>query len=219
MKPETPELIELEKQLSHPTGETGIEVGEMMNQSNRGMILSSINALHIESDDHVFELGHGNGKHISLLFEKGKDLHYTGLELSETMHRAARTVNHDLEQAGQATFRVYDGLPFPLEDETVNKAFTVNTIYFWNNPNLVLDEFYRVLKTDGVLAIGFAMKHMMEKLPFTGDRFHLYDDTDISNLINASRFELKTISHQREQLKSKNGDLVDRDYAIAILIK
>lgn len=41
----------------------------------------------------------------------------------------------------------------PYPDERFNKVFTVNTIYFWNNPIEDLKEIRRVLKTDGQILL------------------------------------------------------------------
>lgn len=217
MHPQTPEMAELERQLSKPTGETGIEVGEMMYHTNRNMILTVINALHIEDGDHVFELGHGNGKHLTSLFGVNRKINYSGLELSDTMHKAAVEENQGLISSGAATFFLYEDLPFPFPEGSFTRALTVNTIYFWKKPERMLAEFHRILKKGGQLAIGFGMKEMMQKMPFTGDRFKLYDDALIQVLVDSSEFSLKGITHHNETVQSKSGDLVEREFGVALL--
>lgn len=89
------ELRAIEKQLSCPEGELGIRVGYTMNESNIGMTLNSISFLSIKNNDSILELGHGNCGHLSKLIEEAENIHYTGIEISETMHAEAKKINED----------------------------------------------------------------------------------------------------------------------------
>jgi SAM-dependent methyltransferase len=60
---------------------------------------------------------------------------------------------------------LYEGKKLPFEDETFDKIFTVNTVYFWENPVEFLNEIYRVLKDDGTFVLTFGQRDFMEKLP------------------------------------------------------
>ena len=75
------ELEEIASQLRKPDGDKGKEVGLMMNDSNGGMIKNSVDALKLKSNDKLLELGHGNGKHINLILEKGDNISYYGLDI------------------------------------------------------------------------------------------------------------------------------------------
>lgn len=46
-------------------------------------------------------------------------------------------------------FELYDGSVFPFGDEGFDRLFTVNTIYFWEDPAHTLSEVHRVLKPGG----------------------------------------------------------------------
>ena len=46
-------------------------------------------------------------------------------------------------------FELYDGSVFPFGDEEFDRLFTVNTIYFWEDPAHTLSEVHRVLKPGG----------------------------------------------------------------------
>ena len=58
------EILELENQLSCPSGLNGIEIGTRMNTSNFEMTKKSIDALDLEDRNSVLELGHGNCGHL-----------------------------------------------------------------------------------------------------------------------------------------------------------
>jgi len=211
------ELAEIESQLSFPSGEAGKEMALAMNESNISMTRAAIEAMELKNNCCVLELGHGNCAHLSELFEKCETLKFCGLEISETMKSEAERLNKQFKDSNGAEFHLYDGTKFPFQDDQFNRFFTVNTIYFWNDPQQTLAEIHRVLSEDGIAAIAFGQKRFMEQLPFVNDKFSLFDNDKISRLIDQSPFHLKGIHNFSEEVKSKSGDTVDRHFSIARL--
>ena len=165
------ELQAIASQLKHPTGEKGIEMGNMMNETNINMTKHSIQNLNISNENRILELGHGNAGHVEFLFEQAEKLKYYGLEMSELMFQEARQINRNFVSQKQAFFSLYDGNTIPFEEELFDKIFTVNTIYFWQNPEELLAEIYRVLKPNGIFVI--LETSVPEKFPFKqGYAFH-----------------------------------------------
>lgn len=211
------DMRELERQLSRPTGETGREVANMMNETNSGMILNTIESLRLRDHHVILELGHGNGRHLNDLMTRAQGLKYAGLELSETMFKEAQKINRDLLDHHEISFALYDGIHLPFKDHTFDRMLTVNTLYFWSDPEALLNEIGRVLKPDGYAVITYAQKKMMKKLPFVGEVFRLYDDNDIAELVGRTSMRLVDIVARTEQVKTKSGELVPRSYAMAIV--
>src|SRR5690606_35477524 len=158
------DLKALASQLRQPNGTAGVEISDMMNETNIKMTLHSIKQLNILDNEIVLELGHGNCKHLPFVLEQKSNLTYYGLEISELMNQEAKQINHQYTDKQTAFFHLYDGLIIPYENNYFDKIFTVNTIYFWDNPQLLLSEMYRVIKPKGVLNITFAQKDFMEHL-------------------------------------------------------
>ncbi|WP_445431199.1 class I SAM-dependent methyltransferase [Chryseobacterium indoltheticum] len=215
---EEKDLKILAQNLANPQGEKGVEIGEMMNATNIGMTLESIKTLLIEDAEHILEIGHGNAGHLKSILNKGKDLRYTGIDISETMSKEAQNLN--IEFKDQADFILYEGRKLPFEDEVFDKIFTVNTVYFWENPVEFLNEIYRVLKNTGTFVLTFAQRDFMEKLPFTKFNFKLYNNDEMEELISESRFKRMKISEKEEEIKSKTGDeLIKRNYTVLTIKK
>ncbi|MFS4428997.1 class I SAM-dependent methyltransferase [Chryseobacterium sp. S90] len=215
---EKEELKILAQNLANPQGEKGIEIGEMMNATNIGMTLESIKTLVIDDDQHILEIGHGNAGHLKSIMSLAKNLRYTGIDISETMHNEARKLNKEFEN--QADFILYEGKKLPFQDGTFNKIFTVNTVYFWENPVEFLNEIYRVLKDDGTLVLTFGQRDFMEKLPFTEYDFTLYNNNEMEELISKSHFKRMKTSEKEEQIKSKTGEeTIQRIYTILTIKK
>ena len=213
------ELQAIASQLKHPTGEKGIEMGNMMNETNINMTRHSIQNLQIEHGNKILELGHGNAGHVEFIFEQAENIKYYGLEMSELMFQEARQINRNYVSQKQAFFSIYDGNTIPFEDDSFNKVFTVNTIYFWQKPEKLLSEIYRVLESKGILCITFAEESFMKQLPFTQFEFELYSTEKVEKLIEKSFFKIINKETLTEKVKSKTGELVDRAFTTLVLEK
>lgn len=212
-------LEQLASQLSCPKNTEGIEVANNMHESNIRMTRGAIEALRLTDGDLILELGHGNCKHLPEILEKAESTSYYGLEISELMQKQASEINSVATQANRASFHLYNGQKIPFSDNTFNKILTVNTIYFWENPEEFIKEIYRVLKPDGLLAISFADKNFMESLPFTAYGFDLYSKERLYSLAEIAGFNIKDISSFTEKIRSKAGDEVERLFYVALLEK
>lgn len=206
------DLKALAGQLRQPDGAMGIEVANMMHAANIGMTVHAIDRLFITENSRILELGHGNGKHLPYLLQQKEGVTYYGLEISKEMNREAADLNRGFIEKKQAVFQLYDGLHIPFADHYIDRIFTVNTIYFWQDPVFLLSELYRVLKPGGRLNIAFAQQHFMETLPFTKYGFTLYDDEKMEQLIRKSAFRIAGTETQTEAIESKTGDRISREF-------
>jgi len=211
-------LEEIANQLREPTGEKGIEMANMMHETNINMTLQAIEQLAIQPLDVILELGHGNGKHIPNLLKLQPQLTYYGLEISALMYQEAKANNSTFINQ-QVFLHLYDGIKTPFENDFFNKLFTVNTIYFWEDPITMLAELYRITKPNGILAITFAQAEFMKSLPFTKFNFQLYDTEKLKDIIHPSGFEVIAIDSQTEMVRSKTNELVEREYTTLSLRK
>lgn len=213
------ELEQLAAQLREPNGAAGIDVAKMMNENNIGMTHHSINRLGLREGDRVLELGHGNGGHIDYLMSHVGALQYTGLEMSELMMEEARRINQKWIENGQAAFFLYDGAQPPFGDNSFDRVFTVNTIYFWKEPAALLSEIHRVTADGGWFNITFAQEAFMQTLPFVQFGFELYDTQKVEQLIAKTSWKIKDTASETETVKTKTGELVEREFTTLTLIK
>lgn len=208
----------LARNLAHPEGEKGIEIGEMMNATNIGMTLESIKVMLIEDNEHILEIGHGNAGHVKSILNRAQNIRYTGIDISGTMHNEAKRMNELFRD--QTDFVLYDGEKLPFEDKTFDKIFTVNTVYFWKQPVDYLNEIYRVLKKTGTFVLTFGQRDFMEKLPFTKFDFTLYNTDEMEETVSKSYFNRMTVSEREEEVKSKTGEeTITRNYTILTIKK
>ncbi len=209
----------LAEQLRKPSGEEGKDVARMMNETNIGMTLHSIENLNLSSGNLVMEIGHGNAGHLKYLLELADQLHYTGYDISDLMNSEAMKFNKEFIKNHQAEFKLYDGQDFPENEEEFDKIFTVNTIYFWQNPLKMLSEIYRILKPEGIFCITFVEKDFMKLLPFSPFGFTMYNPEDIEELVKNSNFKLGKIIRETGFVQNKLGEKMNRQFATAVLRK
>lgn len=215
----TDELKQLAAQLGRPEGEAGITVAHTMHETNIGMTRHAIAHLNVAHNNRVLEIGHGNCGHLEMLMTSDQPLTYYGLEISELMHREAQYINREYIADGRAVFQVYDGKTIPFPDHYFDRIFTVNTIYFWPEPDKMLEELYRVLQPSGLLNITFAHKSFMQQLPFTSFGFRLYDEEAIKHLVASTAFRYADTATTTETIQSKVGDMVDRAFTTVTLAR
>jgi ubiquinone/menaquinone biosynthesis C-methylase UbiE len=212
----TADLKNIAKQLACPEGAQGVKTGELMSINNLGMTHAAIEALVIEKGDTILEIGHGNGSHIEYLLNQADGVQYFGADISETMITEARKINAKLIEKGLVHFQLTNGIDLLYADEQFDKAFTVNTLYFWSEPLQYLKEIRDVLKPKGLFALCFADKTFMEKLPFTPYGFTLYDVEKVQQLLESAGFTIKNTIKKLEQVQSNAGEYVERPYYVVV---
>ncbi len=213
------ELKELASQLGNPDGEKGIQVGQMMNETNIAMTRSGWQDLSLTTGDIILELGHGNANHLEELLNKVDNLTYFGLDISETMKSEAEKYCLENNLSHKTSFQIYDGQRLPFKECTFDKIFTVNTIYFWQSPLEFLNEISRVLKPNGLFTVVFTDEETMNKLSFTEFGFTKYTDTKFEELVRQSNFELIIKKNYIDIIKSKILTDIEREYWVMTLTK
>jgi ubiquinone/menaquinone biosynthesis C-methylase UbiE len=159
-------LKSIAEQLRKPAGEYAVKVGEKMNEGNLHINLYTIEALNLAPDDNVLEIGMGNGFFVKDILSANNFIRYTGCDFSEVMVDEASKINEEYVKEGTAKFCVANAEQLPFNDGEFDRVFTVNTIYFWANPSLVLSEIKRVLKPAGQVVISIRPKSVMQYYPF-----------------------------------------------------
>ena len=210
---------DLSEQLRCPKGKMGKELGHIMWDSNKNMVERAISALKITKRNRILEIGPGNGQHLGEILGRGLDTRYFGLDISETMIAEAKQINKKFIEGRKALFELYDGKCIPFVHNFFDRILTVNTIYFWDTPELFLNELYRVLKPGGIIVITFVHANTMRSLPFVDDSFELYDIPRSTKLVSGSGFTNIDIQTKTERVQSKDGETVDREYLVISLQK
>jgi ubiquinone/menaquinone biosynthesis C-methylase UbiE len=155
-----------------------------MNEGNRLLNLRTISRLSVAPGDDILERGMGNGSFMPAILSLAPQVHYTGCYYPPGMVWQALACNQAAVELGQARFLAGEAGSLPFPEGQSDKVLTVNTIYFWEQPEAVLAGLYRVLKPAGTLLTGLRPKAIMQHYPFVSYGFRLYDADEITRLLS-----------------------------------
>ena len=133
------------KQFANPRGFGGRIVMAAMNRQNAAMYDATEALLHPKAQDTILDIGFGNGAMMERL-ARTCDCRLIGTDISEDVLAIAKR-RLGSKNAELLCCPVDD---MPLEDETIDKALTINTMYFWDDLANGFQEIARVLKPGGV---------------------------------------------------------------------
>lgn len=184
-------------QLANPSGEMGRTIAKNMNRSNGDMTRRTVDMLGIQTGEAVLEIGPGNGALATYVRDKAWGVRYMGADISPTMVEEATRIHREAIADGRMAFSLVDGTALPFRDAAFDKVFTVNTLYFWEEPELQLSEIRRVLRPTGIFCLAIASKAFMETLPFSPYGFRLYSPEEASQLLANNGFTIaqRAIGH------------------------
>ena len=203
-----PTLKSIAGQLRQPSGEFAIQVGVKMNEGNRHINLYTLEALTLKPADNILEIGMGNGFFVSDILSVDDSIQYAGCDFSEIMVDEARKYNEQFISTGQAAFHVASVDKLPFDNEVFDKAFSINTIYFWDNLQEALSEIRRVLKPKGQLVISIRPKSIMEHYPFVKYGFNMFTKEDLADLLSKNNFKVIATLEIKEPEQEINDEKI-----------
>jgi SAM-dependent methyltransferase len=168
------------KQLQHPRGLFGKALFRWMTRTTIAHARWTADLMDVRPDDHVLEVGFGNGANIGLLARRASKGYVTGAEISETAIEMASKTNAKAISEGRVKLHQAAGGALPFDDGTFDKACTVATVYVIADPSAVFREMHRVLKPDGLAAVTFPVREkFMRFKPAGTEGFYLHELADL----------------------------------------
>jgi ubiquinone/menaquinone biosynthesis C-methylase UbiE len=145
--------------------------------------------MRLKDNESILEIGFGNGKFFDSIFSVANNLKISGLDFSSEMVKAAEANNISASKSGQLTLRLgsSDNIPFP--DNSFDKVFCINVIYFWEQPANHLKEIYRVLKPGGIFYASIRTKETLTQLPFSKYGFNIYTKDEWVDVLHSNGFD------------------------------
>jgi ubiquinone/menaquinone biosynthesis C-methylase UbiE len=138
--------------------------------------------LEIRPGEHVLEVGFGGGDLIEWMLS-ATNAEVTGVDVSEAMvKRAQRRFANEM---GQGRLRLFTAAvdTLPLPEASVDRACSVNSIYFWPDPALAIREFARVLRPRGRLVLCFQTPASVRAWPGHVHGFRAYGADEVAALM------------------------------------
>lgn len=186
------------EQLRRPDGEFAVQVAEKMNEGNLLLNQYTIEALNVQPGENILEIGMANGFFVKDILSKDSSLKYSGCDYSEDMVREANSHNKTFIENGQAQFFHASADNLPFDDNTFDKIFTANAIYFWDDIPSVLSEFWRVLKPNGQVILSIRPRSVMEHIPTVKYGFALFSKSDLIRIFSNNSYVIKNTIEKDE---------------------
>ncbi|MFT3702035.1 MAG: class I SAM-dependent methyltransferase [Agriterribacter sp.] len=174
------------QQLRKPSGLLAGKVGKEMNKSNGLLYDFTVDAMQIADNEAILEIGFGNGKFFDKIFSLANNLKISGLDFSPDMVKEATSNNPSTSSSGKLTLRLGSSDNIPFLDNSFDKVFCINVIYFWDKPADHLKEIHRVLKPGGKFYASVRTKETLTRLPFTEYGFNIYTQDEWINIMKAN---------------------------------
>jgi ubiquinone/menaquinone biosynthesis C-methylase UbiE len=188
-------------QLKRPSGRAGWLTGCLMTVINREPNRLAIEALRIQPEDTVLELGFGPGSAIRTAAKAASRGLVLGVDASpEMLAQAARKNRRAIgEKRVQLRLGTFGALPWLAG--SIDKILAVNVAYFFSREGDEVREARRVLKPGGLLAIYATHRETMQHWKFSGPDTHtLYDETELSALLLRGGFCQEEVLIRRAKL-------------------
>lgn len=170
--------------------------GRLMNLANASINRRALELLALSPGDRVLEVGFGGGGALARTLARADFV--AAIDPSEASVHAARGRFAEELRSGRLRIEhaVVENVPF--ESDSFDRALSVNTIYFWADPDRGLREIHRVLKSGGRLVLGTETRRVPQWAARQG--FTSYPEDEQATLLRGAGFGRISVERQHRFL-------------------
>lgn len=176
----TQEEITISGNPAKPQGEDGATMLKRMNESHSPVTCWALEHWQIAPGEEILDIGCGGGATLKRMGEKITTGHLTGIDYSPVSVETSLKTNRQDVESGK--MKVLEGSveALPFADDGFDKIITVESFYFWPDPQENLKEVQRILKKGGTFLLVADTYNKDGLDPKTLEniyRFHLFTPT------------------------------------------
>jgi len=176
------------KQAGKPSGIFGrFVMSRIFDKGNSELNNFVKETLSVKKSDHILEIGCGTGSLLKIIANDLENGIVEGIDFSKTMISIAKKKNKKEIRNKRVIIRSGNFEELQFEDNSYDKIFSVNTIYFWQNPVFTISKAIDLLKANGMIVLGFHDKEELEKMDLDENIFQLYSIDDVINLLKTDK--------------------------------
>ena len=140
--------------------------------------------LEVQKDDIILEIGCGTGMLIDEISKELENGTIDGIDFSRTMTSIAIKKNKKNIRHGKVKIHNADFNEFSFNENYYDKILSVNTIYFWENPEFTISKIFKLLKPNGIVILGFHMRDDMIRMDLDDKVFKFYSKDEVISLLS-----------------------------------
>ena len=179
------------EQARHAKGPLGRLIAFIMARETWAENLRAIDALKIQTADHVLDVGCGHGRSLTELAKRAPSGRVAGADPSELMVETAVDRNRALVRARIVDVAIASADRLPFADAAFDKVLCVHVLYFWDDLDAGLREIARVMKPGGRLALIFRTSaHQAAVKAFPSDVYRFPELADVVAALAAAGLRL-----------------------------
>ena len=171
----------ISRQFGNPAGMGGKLVSYIMNRQNRPLYEETIRLLPLSGSDSVLDIGCGNGYVLNMLARQ-HDCAFTGIDISRSIIHAASRRNRSYIKSGKMKLMPRDVNEMPFPDECYSKIYTINTVYFWDNPGKTMLQIRRVLKPGGIFVNALYTSETLSRFSHTKHGYKRFTEEQLVDM-------------------------------------
>lgn len=183
------------KQLAKPSGLIGtMLMAPYLNRRNAFLNNVAFDNLYLTKEDRVLEIGFGGGFLLGKIVSVVTKGIIAGIDISEDMvNLCIQKYKHYIDK-NIIDLKCSPAEIIPYPSGIFNKVCSVNTVFYFRNISLVIEEIHRTLRKKGKLVLCFADKDTMSRYHFTKHGINVYTAEDMYSLLETAHFENITIT-------------------------
>jgi len=182
----------------NPNGFAGKISTKLMNIINKRQYKAILDNINLEQNDILLDIGFGNGYFINKLFKKNIPINIYGIEISNDMIKNVSKKYKKYIENGLLKLSLENIVNTSFENETFNKIYTINTIYFWNKLEKCFSEIKRILKPKGIFLNAIYTKEYLDNIIYTKYGFNKYSIKDIIKITEENGMKINKIVEIKE---------------------
>ncbi|HKV56184.1 MAG TPA: class I SAM-dependent methyltransferase [Candidatus Binataceae bacterium] len=175
-------------QFQNPRGLGGRFAGWTMTWWNAGINAFVSEIVDAGPRDHILEIGFGPGTLLRRLSRNTEQGFIAGVDPSAAMQAQARRRNRHAIERGRMELKSSDIQRIPYPDARFDKVCTVNTIYFWSDPQAAAREVFRVTRGGGRFVLAFRAEEQTPQSFSARRGLHGYAPERARELLEAAGF-------------------------------
>eukprot|EP00123_Amoebidium_parasiticum_P001286 comp12336_c0_seq1/m.7195 comp12336_c0_seq1/g.7195 ORF comp12336_c0_seq1/g.7195 comp12336_c0_seq1/m.7195 type:complete len:222 (-) comp12336_c0_seq1:162-827(-) len=163
-----------QESLREPSGWWGYATAYFMSHINPPTAIDAVQRAGLQRTDYVLEVGFGDGTAMEECLKHVDKA--VGVDMSEHMVGTARArLSKQIEEGRLSLHRGHVEHMDIIESSSIDVAYSLNCVYFWNPIDGALKELYRVLKPGGTLLTFTKFQNLKELDPsiFVNTNFQL----------------------------------------------